>query len=287
MAGVVALGAVASFAAALPATAALPDVKLPPAGGQFDYQIGGPYDPDGTVKIVSRDRTAPPADVEYNICYINAMQTQPDEENNPNPELVGTTAWYLKYHNDLVLKGKDGKPVMDGEWGEAVLDIRTAAKQKALLEVQKPWIDGCKASKYDAIEPDNLESYSHSEGAFPFARNREYMVEFVKYARGLGLAVAQKNTVEEYGADGKNVVGFSFAIAEQCGTYEECPAYREVYGNLYYEIEYFEDPDDMEGVGFTRECEDHGTTTSIIRRDKMVTPRGHDDYKYVLCPNHP
>jgi hypothetical protein len=52
---VAALGATSAGAAASPA------VVLPPADGQFDYQLGGAYPPAPGVAIVDRDRSAPPA----------------------------------------------------------------------------------------------------------------------------------------------------------------------------------------------------------------------------------
>jgi hypothetical protein len=55
-------------------------VTLPTGNGKFDYQLGGAYTPpSGTVTVV-RDRTDPIAADLYNICYINAFQTQPDQE---------------------------------------------------------------------------------------------------------------------------------------------------------------------------------------------------------------
>nr|WP_052477802.1 endo alpha-1,4 polygalactosaminidase [Kibdelosporangium sp. MJ126-NF4]CEL14107.1 DNA for SgaA, complete cds [Kibdelosporangium sp. MJ126-NF4]CTQ88474.1 DNA for SgaA, complete cds [Kibdelosporangium sp. MJ126-NF4] len=285
---VIAAALCASAAPVTAASAALPAVELPPPGGQFDYQIGGPYTPDASVKVVSRDREQAPVPGKYNVCYLNAMQTQPDpgaDEDppnpRPNPELVGTTAWYLKYHKDVVLH-KDGKPVMDGEWGEAVLDVTTSAKRKALLEVQKPWIDGCRTSGFQAIEPDNLDSYDRSGGAFKFAQNRDYMVLFNGYAKEKGLAVAQKNVNSEYGNTGPSV-GFSFAIAEECAVYDECAEYRTPYGDRYYEVEYTDNP----RSAFTKECTKNGKTTSIILRDRNVVPKGHKDYHYELCANRP
>jgi hypothetical protein len=55
-------------------------VTLPPANGKFDYQLGGAYAPDSSVKVLVRDRTASPVSGLYNICYINAFQTQAEEE---------------------------------------------------------------------------------------------------------------------------------------------------------------------------------------------------------------
>lgn len=61
------------------ACAAKAAVTLPPTPGQADYQLGGPYTPASTVQIVTRDRTASPVAGKYNICYINAFQTQAED----------------------------------------------------------------------------------------------------------------------------------------------------------------------------------------------------------------
>ena len=72
----------ASLASVLPTQASVVQkraVTLPQGNGKFDYQLGGAYTPpSGTVTVV-RDRTAAIAAGLYNICYINAFQTQPDK----------------------------------------------------------------------------------------------------------------------------------------------------------------------------------------------------------------
>ena len=37
-----------------------PDVGLPEPDAVFDYQLGGPYEPEEKVRAVARDRTAKP-----------------------------------------------------------------------------------------------------------------------------------------------------------------------------------------------------------------------------------
>ena len=74
----VSLALIATFASA--ATVDKRAVTLPPVNGQADYQLGGAYTPDATVTIVTRDRTASPATGKYNICYLNAFQTQAEDE---------------------------------------------------------------------------------------------------------------------------------------------------------------------------------------------------------------
>ncbi len=54
-------------------------IQHPEFGKLFDYQIGGPYSPAKDVATVIRDRHAKPAVGAYNVCYINAFQTQPND----------------------------------------------------------------------------------------------------------------------------------------------------------------------------------------------------------------
>jgi hypothetical protein len=255
-------------------------VVLPPVHGQFDYQIGGSYPPAESVAIVSRDRLVSPVGGKYNICYLNALQTQPDPEEPSSEPLYGTVSWWVKYHDDLLVKDSSGEPVIDPDWDEAILDVSTAAKRQAIFAIEKDWIDGCRSAEFQAIEPDNLDSYTRSAGAFTFAADKEFMKLFVPYAHAKGLAVAQKNTNSEFGTSGRTEVGFDFAIAEECGFYGECGEYAAAYGNNYIEIEYT----DQSAAKFRAACVDHGARVSIIRRDRDVVPKGDSAYRYELCP---
>ncbi|MEZ5194003.1 MAG: hypothetical protein R2734_16945 [Nocardioides sp.] len=62
------------------APAASADPVLPPTGTDFDYQLGGNAPLPDHVGIVVRDRKAAPAASAYNVCYVNAFQTQSDEK---------------------------------------------------------------------------------------------------------------------------------------------------------------------------------------------------------------
>ena len=136
-----AAGAGLLITGALNAGAANAAVPLPPKNAGFDYQIGGAYTPPSGVKIVSRDHTAEPAEGLYNICYVNAFQTQPGAEGE----------W-----DDLLLKDDNGDVVYDGKWKEAVLDTREADQRKRIAEKVNGWVDDCAAKGFDAVEPDNL-----------------------------------------------------------------------------------------------------------------------------------
>ncbi|WP_163571369.1 endo alpha-1,4 polygalactosaminidase [Fodinicola feengrottensis] len=251
----------------------------PPVHGRFDYQIGGPYQPDASVAIVDRDRLVSPVSGKYNICYLNALQSQPDPDDSSSAPAEGTLSWWADQHPDLVVKGQDGHPVIDQEWNEAVLDVSTADKRAKILEIEKPWIDGCRRSGFQAIEPDNLDSYNRSHGTFPFAADRDFMVAFVRYAHSRGLAVGQKNANHEYGRLGRTVVGFDFAIAEECSYYHECGEYAAAYGNNYIDIEY----SDQGESPFRAACQDHGAHASVILRDRHVAPKADPAYRYETC----
>ncbi|HUQ58114.1 endo alpha-1,4 polygalactosaminidase [Lentzea sp.] len=247
-----------------------PQVELPPSGAKFDYQIGGVYQPEARVKIVVRDRSRLPVGDRYNICYLNALQTQPDP-------MDGSLSWWKQNHQDLLVRKADGEPAIDPEWGEGILDISTAEKRTKILDIQKKWIDDCKTSRFQAIEADNLDSHMRADGAFDLNATKEFMKAFVQHAHQKGLAVAQKNG-GELGDSGKKYIGFDFAITEDCQANGECGPYAEAFGEKVFEIEYTDE-------AFQKSCSDRAGRGSVIRRDRNVVPYGHPDYVYEACPS--
>ena len=250
-------------AAASPASAA---VRLPPAGAQFDYQIGGAYEPAPTVGIVDRDRTSAPAAGKYNVCYVNAFQTQPD-----------AARWWRARHPSLLLK-RNGSYVVDSAWNEMLLDTSTARKRRALAAVVGRSIDGCARAGYQAIEPDNLDSWTRSQHRLTMADNKAYARLLIRRAHRRGLAIAQKNT-PELGRTGK-AMGFDFAIAEECNVYDECGSYTGPFGDRVYEIEYTDNGGES---NFQSACSARGSSISIIYRDRDVASKGSGDYTYQSC----
>ncbi len=65
-------------------------------------------------------------------------------------------------HNDLILKDASGNLVYDTEWNELMFDIRTADKRTRLLAIVQTWIQRCADSEFQAVEIDNLDTYSRS-----------------------------------------------------------------------------------------------------------------------------
>lgn len=232
------------------ALALSPVVTPPPGGGDVDYQLGGAIRPDPRVEIVVRDRNAPPARGRYNVCYVNGFQTQPDE----------AAFWRARWH--LVLR-KDGRPVVDGAWGEWLLDIRTTSKRAALARIVGRWIDGCARDGFDAVELDNLDSWSRSRGLVTRAQARAFARTLVARAHARGLAAAQKNWAELDGT----ALGFDFAVAEECGRYAECGSYVASHGRRVLVVEY-------RRTDFSRACARWGSRLGIVLRDRAVSPDG-------------
>lgn len=253
--------------AAPTASTSTPSVTVPPVNGQFDYQLGGAYTPQASVRIVDRDRTAAPAAGKYNICYVNGFQTQDSE----------ATFW-TKQHPDLLVKNASGKPIKDPDWPEYVLDTSTAAKRTALLDIVGPWIDGCASAGYQGLEIDNLDSYTRSVKKLTLQNNIDFATALVARAHARGLAVGQKNT-SELAATGKQKIGFDFAVTEECQRYNECSYYTHVYGDHVIEIEYT----DYSRSKYTAACAAQGKRISVILRDRDVVTPNDKAYRYKAC----
>ncbi|WP_306214814.1 endo alpha-1,4 polygalactosaminidase [Actinoplanes sp. RD1] len=236
----------------------------PPADATFDYQIGGAYTPPAGVTVVSRDREATPAAGTYTICYVNAFQVQPGDE-----------SWWQAHHDDLLLKDKSGKYVIDEDWDEMMLDFSTDAKRTALTEIVGEWIDGCAAAGFRAIESDNLDSYTRSQKLLTQEQALAYATALNSRAHAQGLAAGQKNTAELTSTDARKA-GFDFAVAEECADFDECDAYTATYGSNVIVIEYSRS-------GFAKACSSVGGTLSVVLRDVDVTTPGSDSYVYEAC----
>ncbi|MFE5487520.1 endo alpha-1,4 polygalactosaminidase [Streptomyces sp. NPDC056527] len=229
----------------------------------FDYQIGGPYSPPPGVGAVSRDRTVKPAPGLYNICYVNAFQAQPD-----------ATDWWQANHPDLLLRDATGAPVMDEDWGEALLDVSTPAKRERLAAIVGEWIDGCATDGYQAVEADNLDSYERSDGRLTPEHDLAFARLLVDRAHAAGLAIGQKNAADL--AKRGRGLGFDFAVAEECGQYEECAPYATAFDDRVLVIEY-------EAAGLDAACATWGDTLSIVLRDPDVRPAGKPGYVRRTC----
>ena len=221
-----------------------------PTGTDIDYQLGGVRDVPDRVGIVVRDRRAAPLVDTYNVCYVNGFQTQPDERS------------FWRRHRDLVLE-QHGSPVTDEAWGEWLLDLRTPAQRRALARIVGRWTEGCAADGFDAVEFDNLDSFTRSDHLLTRRQAVSYARLLVRGAHAAGLEAGQKNLA---GWDG-TTVGFDFAVAEECGRYRECAAYTDAYGDRVLAIEY-------RRRDFRWTCEHLGARLAVVLRDRNLTPTG-------------
>ena len=222
------------------------------------------YPPPDGVGIVVRDRRAAPADGAYSICYVNAFQTQPGER---------------AHWPDGLMVQVDGEPLRDPEWpDEFVLDTSSAASRARIRTVVRPWIEGCGASGFDAVEFDNLDSYTRSEGQLDIDDNLALATDLVRIAHEAGLAVAQKNVAEHTAALHERA-GFDFALVEECAAHDECQEYSAVYGEHVIDIEYT----DNLPRPFSELCADENSPTSMVLRDRDLAVPGDDEYVFELC----
>jgi Glycoside-hydrolase family GH114 len=239
-----------------------PAVITPPGNAKWDYQIGGVYKPQAGVQVVSRDREAKPLAGAYNFCYVNTYQTQPQE-----------IKWWKAHHNNLLLQ-KDGKYVVDGFWGEVLLDTSTAHKRQALAKIEDRWITGCKNDGFQAVEPDNLDSWTRSKGQLTKEENFAFAKLIIAHAHSVGLAIAQKNAAGQTEIGAKD--GFDFAVAEECGRWRECNRYIKAYGDDVFVVEYR-----RKDFNFT--CSKWGDQLSVVLRNLEVTKPGTPKYVYDSC----
>ncbi|MFI7241172.1 endo alpha-1,4 polygalactosaminidase [Streptomyces qinglanensis] len=236
---------------------------LPPVHAGFDYQIGGAYPPPDGVRVLSRDRAHDPAPGHYNVCYVNGFQAQPD-----------ALDWWQRHHPGLVLRTGSGKPVMDTDWNEALLDTSTAAHRKELAGIVGRWIDGCAEKGFQAVEVDNLDSYERSGDRLSRADNVAFAALLTRQAHRRGLAAGQKNAQELLPR--RTAMGFDFAVAEECGQYDECDRYAEAYDDRVLDVEYTAE-------GLAAACRTWGERLSVVRRDLDVRPAGEEGHRYERC----
>lgn len=228
---------------------------LPPVA-PFDYQLGGDGPLPEGVQVVARDWQDGDAagDDVYDVCYINAFQSQPGVE------------WPAELVSD----------VEDPDWPrEFVIDLSTPGNRGLAAGTVEQMVQRCADRGFDAVEFDNLDTFIRYDGlGFGRAEAIEYATTIVGLAHVRGLAAGQKNTVELLDAD----IGFDFAVTEQCGEYDECGDYQAGYGDLVFDIEYDE-------AGFAAACQFFAGGPTVILRDLDLAPEGAAGHRYERCPS--
>ena len=205
--------------------------------------------------MVSRDwysGTALGTESSYSICYVNAFQTQPDGDGE-RPDL--TSNW----PGEVVMTSME-----DPSWpGEFPIDISTPEKRERAAAHVSKMVATCKEKLFAAVEFDNLDSFTRYA---PITKENtvEYAKLLVKDAHSMGLAVAQKNTLDLIASGDHTAIGFDFAVVEECGTYDECAAFRDAYGGKMVAVEYTQ-------KGFDNACATIGDTSAVVMRDVPVS----------------
>jgi len=238
-------------------------VKKFPRNAHGDYQLGGAYPPPRDVNLVVRDSKEKPLTGAFNICYVNGFQSQPDE------------AWPL----ELLVHDGQGKLLADPNWpDEYLLNISSEDRRKAIFDRLNRSIAACAKSGFDAVEFDNLDSFTRSHAALTRQDAVDFAVLLVAAAHKMGLAAGQKNT-PQLGAAEKKRVGFDFAVAEECQRYNECWLYEKYYGRQVIDIEYVGDL----GGPVAAICADPSIPAITIIRDRPLGPRTAAGYFYHHC----
>jgi Glycoside-hydrolase family GH114 len=76
--------------------------------------------------------------------------------------------------------------------------------------------------------------------------------------------------------DDAPATGLDFAVAEECGTYDECGDYTAAFDDHVIVIEYTAE-------GLKKACSGWGDELSVVRRDLDVSPAGSPKYERQTC----
>ena len=180
---------------------------------------------------------------------------------------------WLDQYPDLILRDGGGNPVIDVDWNEMLIDVSTADKRTRVAAIVDGWIAGCAADGFVALEIDNLDSYTRSQGLLTEDNAVAAMRLFADAAHARGLPAAQKNSSDLVGRQPE--MATDFVVAEECNRYTECNVYHAVYGDHMIVIEYRQ-------VDFTTGCQAY-PNVSMVLRDRNLVPIGQAGYVYDGC----
>jgi len=173
--------------------------NTPPTQGSENV---GAYDIDGWGNTAAEVTTLHGMGLKV-VCYMDAGTFEPGR-----PDAASFPA---------SLKGS----AVTGWPGELWLDVRPSGPNYATLHaIMLARFQQCQSKGFDAIEPDNIDSYQNSPG-FPTTASDQlsYNEWIAQTAHSLGLAVFQKNDLDQIAT---LLPYFDSALDEECNKYSEC-----------------------------------------------------------------
>lgn len=268
--------ALTACARTAPPDGATSDAATVPSTGGVDYQLGGdgPLDPD--VGLVVRDwwEGQPAGDDVTSLCYLNAFQSQPADPGSGR--LDTADAW----PDDLLLTHLGADP---GWPGEVLVDLRDADRRARAVDHLTPALVACADAGFVGVELDNLDSWTRFAGTgradqVPFGEDEAvaYAAALVEVAHGLGLAVAQKNTLELSATASRDTIGFDLLVVEECGAFGECDRAAEVFGDQVVAVEYTD-------AGLAAACASSLPSRLVVQRDLDLVPEGEPGHLRRTC----
>lgn len=152
------------------------------------------------------------------------------------------------------------------EWpGERYLDIRQLDVLAPILEAR---LDRCAAKEFDAVDPDNIDTYGNEEAATGFPLTEADALRFTTWlaeaAHARGLAIGQKNAPE---LTAQLMGTYDFAVTEDCladGWCEAMMPYLDA-GKAVFAIEY---TDRTSKAAFARGCKDASAPFSFVLKHR-------------------
>lgn len=156
------------------------------------------YDVDG-LDIADEDIAALRRAGRRVICYINAGAWEEWRDDA------------AEFPSSVIGRDYEGWP------GEKWLDIRQIAVLAPLLRRR---LDICRAKGCDAIDPDNLDGYTHATG-FPLTADDQLAFNrfLAREAHARNMSVGLKN---DFAQAALLAAEFDFAVAESCFLFDEC-----------------------------------------------------------------
>ena len=173
----------------------------------------------------------------------------------------------------------------DPNWGgEFLIDISSPAKRAAAAQHVRPMVDRCAEKGFEAVEFDNLDSWTRFGGTpladrMPFGRRAAiaYAELLTDHAHRRGLAVAQKNTLEASGVTPRGVgSGSTLPSSSNVAATTSVARYTVTYGTHVIAIEYGR-------RAFRSACAAVGQRVSVVLRDVAVSTPGSASYRYRAC----